>query len=195
MQGCSIWWFCRYGGTNCLTSMFIRGMHLNSRAVFFLIFLLCAGLLGVAFYMEHVMGLEPCPLCWLQRFGFMAAGLVSLLAALHGPQGFGVRVYGLFLVLSAGAGLGVAGRQLWLQSLPADQVPACGPSVDYMLDVLPWMEVLTTALKGTGDCAEVTWRFLGLSIPGWTAVFFTLVVVIGLVLMFGPRKKSDWIQG
>ncbi|MFN2362131.1 MAG: disulfide bond formation protein B [Marinobacter sp.] len=168
---------------------------MNSRAVFILIFLLCAGLLGVAFYMEHFMGLEPCPLCWLQRFGYMAAGLVSLLAALHGPQGFGIRIYGLLLVVSAGAGLGVAGRQLWLQSLPADQVPACGPSVDYMLDVLPWMEVLTTALKGTGDCAEVTWRFLGLSIPGWTAVFFTLLVITGLVMLFGRRKKSDWIQG
>lgn len=168
---------------------------MNSRAVFFLIFLLCAGLLGVAFYMEHVMGLEPCPLCWLQRFGFMAAGLVSLLAALHGPQGFGVRIYGFFLAVSAGAGLGVAGRQLWLQSLPADQVPACGPSVDYMLEVLPWMEVLTTALRGTGDCAEVTWRFLGLSIPGWTAIFFTLLVITGLVLLFRPGKKSGWIQG
>jgi disulfide bond formation protein DsbB len=113
---------------------------------------------------------------------------------LHGPQGFGVRVYGFLLAVSAGAGLGVAGRQLWLQSLPADQVPACGPSVDYMLEVLPWMEVLTTALRGTGDCAEVTWRFLGLSIPGWTAIFFALVLVIGLVMLFLPRKKSGWIQ-
>ena len=120
------------------------------------------------------MGLEPCPLCWLQRFGFMGAGLVSLLAFLHGPRGFGNRVYGLLLIVAAGAGLAVAGRQLWLQSLPADQVPACGPSVDYMLEVLPWFEVLQTALKGTGDCAEVVWRFLGLSIPGWTAVFFRL---------------------
>lgn len=168
---------------------------MNSRAVFFLIFLLCAGLLGVAFYMEHVMGLEPCPLCWLQRFGFMAAGFVSLLAALHGPHGFGARVYGLLLSVSAGAGLAMAGRQLWLQSLPADQVPACGPSVDYMLDVLPWMEVLTTALKGTGDCAEVTWRFLGLSIPGWTAIFFLLLVIVGLVMLFRPPRKPEWIQG
>ncbi len=168
---------------------------MNSRVVFFLVFLLCAGLLGVAFYMEYVMGLEPCPLCWLQRFGFMAAGLISLLAALHGPGAFGTRVYGLLMALGAGAGLGVAGRQLWLQSLPADQVPACGPSVDYMLEVLPWMDVLTTALKGTGDCAEVTWRFLGLSIPGWTAVFFTLVVIVGLVLLIRPGKKTEWIAG
>lgn len=168
---------------------------MTSRWVFGLIFVVCTGLLAVAFYMEHVMGLEPCPLCWLQRFGFMGAGLVSLLAALHGPTGFGVRIYGLLLAVTAGAGLGVAGRQLWLQSLPADQVPACGPSVDYMLEVLPFFEVLTTALRGTGDCAEVVWRFLGLSIPGWTAVFFVLLVIVGLVLLFRRSKPRGWIAG
>lgn len=141
------------------------------------------------------MGLEPCPLCWLQRFGFMGAGLVSLVAFLHGPVGFGNRVYGFFLVLTAGAGLGIAGRQLWLQSLPEDQVPACGPSVDYMLDVLPWFDVLKTALKGTGDCAEVVWRFLGLSIPGWTALFFILVILVGLLMMFRSYRSKNWLQG
>ena len=164
------------------------------RWVFAVVFLVCAGLLGVAFYMEHVMGLEPCPLCWLQRFGFMGAGLVSLLAFLHGPRGWGVRVYGFLLALTAGTGLGIAGRQLWLQSLPADQVPACGPSVDYMLEVLPWMEVLTTALKGTGDCAEVVWRFLGLSIPGWTAVFFAVLVLVGLFFLFRRPQPRSWIR-
>ncbi len=159
-----------------------------------MVFLVCAGLLAVAFYMEHVMGLEPCPLCWLQRFGFIGAGLVSLLAFVHGPAGFGNRVYGLFLVITAGAGLGVAGRQLWLQGLPPDQVPACGPSVDYMLEVLPLFEVLQTAIKGTGDCAEVVWRFLGLSIPGWTAVFFSLLVVLGFFLMFRQSTPRGWLQ-
>ncbi len=138
-------------------------------------------------------------MCWLQRFGFMGAGgLVSLLAFLHGPSGFGNRVYGLLLIVAAGAGLAVAGgRQLWLQSLPADQVPACGPSVDYMLEVLPWFEVLQTALKGTGDCAEVVWRFLGLSIPpGWTAVFFSLLIVLGglFVMLRRYSPPRDWLQ-
>ncbi|HTN34995.1 MAG TPA: disulfide bond formation protein B [Marinobacter sp.] len=168
---------------------------MTSRWVFGLIFIVCASLLGVAFYMEHVMGLEPCPLCWLQRFGFMGAGLVSLLAALQGPSGFGIRIYGFFLILTAGAGLGVAGRQLWLQSLPADQVPACGPSVEYMLEVLPFLEVLSTALKGTGDCAKVVWRFLGLSIPGWTAVAFSALIIVGLVLLFRRPRAQHWIAG
>ena len=171
------------------------GNFVRGRAIFALVFVVCAGLLGVAFYMEHVMGLEPCPLCWLQRFGFMGVGLVSFVAALHGPGQFGLRVYGLLLAVTAGAGLGVAGRQLWLQSLPADQVPACGPSVDYMLEVLPWAEVLSTALRGTGDCAVVVWRFLGLSIPGWTAVFFALLVIVGLGMLLHRGKPKGWIAG
>lgn len=155
------------------------------RLVFLFAFLVPAGLLAVAFYMEHIMGLEPCPLCWLQRFAFMAVAVVGLLAVLHNPGNIGARIYGFLLALAGGAGLGLAGRQLWLQSLPADQVPACGTSVDYMLEVFPLMEVLAMAVKGTGDCAKVVWTFLGLSIPGWTAVFFTLIVLVGLGILFG----------
>ncbi|WP_166269599.1 disulfide bond formation protein B [Marinobacter caseinilyticus] len=162
---------------------------MNRRTVFAFVFLLCAALLAVAFYMEYVMGLEPCPLCWLQRYAFMAIGLVSLVAALHNPTGIGGRVYGGVLALCSLAGLGLAGRQLWLQSLPEDQVPACGPSVEYLLEVFPLLEVLKTAVRGTGDCAEVLWRFMGLSIAGWTAVFFTLVIVVGVMLMSGVFRS------
>ncbi|WP_111493770.1 disulfide bond formation protein B [Marinobacter bohaiensis] len=160
------------------------------RLVFLLIFLVCAALLGTAFYMEYVMYLEPCPLCWLQRMALMAVGALSLLAALHNPAGWGGRIYGGLLALFAGAGGALAARQLWLQSLPADQVPACGPSVDYLLDIMPLAEVLSIALQGTGDCAEVVWRFLGLSIPGWTAVFFTLLFVIGVAILLGAFRSS-----
>ena len=161
---------------------------MNTRSIFFLIGLVCAALLGVAFYMEHVMGLEPCPLCWLQRIAFIAVAVVCLLAVIHNPGNIAARVYGGFLTVAAGAGVALAGRQLWLQSLPADQVPACGPSVEYMLDVLPLSEVFLTAIQGTGDCAEVVWRFLGLSIPGWTALFFVALAITGLVLLFRPAR-------
>jgi disulfide bond formation protein DsbB len=160
--------------------------------IFSLVFCVCVALLAVAFYMEYVMGLEPCPLCWLQRYAFLAVALVSLLAAIHDPVGLGGRIYGFFLALFAGAGLGLAGRQLWLQSLPEDQVPACGPSVDYLLDILPLFEVLSVAVKGTGDCAKVLWSFLGLSIAGWTAVFFVLMLLAGLAVLLGywsPRGR------
>lgn len=162
---------------------------MNARNMFFLIGLVCAALLGYAFYMEHVKGLEPCPLCWLQRFAFIAVAAVSLLATVHNPGKMAVRVYGALLAVTAGIGLGLAGRQLWLQSLPADQVPACGPSVEYMLEVLPLFDVLMTAVQGTGDCAAVVWRFLGLSIPGWTALFFAAIVIVGLFMAFRPPVK------
>lgn len=155
------------------------------RLVFLFAFLVPAGLLAVAFYMEHVMLLEPCPLCWLQRFAFMGVALVGLVALLHNPGNIGGRIYGFLLVLTAGIGAGLAGRQLWLQSLPEDQVPACGTSIDYMLEVFPLMEVLAMAVRGTGDCAKVVWTFLGLSIPGWTAIFFAIIILAGLAVLSG----------
>lgn len=163
---------------------------MNRRIVFSLVFLLCAALLAVAFYMEYVMGLEPCPLCWLQRYAFMAMAVVSLVAALHNPAGLTGRAYGLLLTVCSALGLALAGRQLWLQALPEDQVPACGPSVEYLLDVLPWLDVLKTAIRGTGDCAEVLWRFMGLSIAGWTAVFFSLMIVVGMAVLVGAFRAD-----
>lgn len=165
------------------------------RLVFLFAFLVPAGLLAVAFYMEHVMGLEPCPLCWLQRFAFMGVAAVGLVAFLHNPREFGARIYGLLLVLTAGTGLGLASRQLWLQSLPPDQVPACGGSVDFMLQMFPLMDVVAMAIKGTGDCAKVVWTFLGLSIPGWTAVFFSLIVLAGLAMLFGLIRGPQRLRG
>jgi disulfide bond formation protein DsbB len=162
----------------------------SRRPVFLIVFLVCAALMSVALYMEYVMNLEPCPLCWLQRFAIVGAGLVALLAALHNPRHLGGRIYGLLLALASGVGLGLAGRQLWLQSLPADQVPSCGPSVDYLLDVMPLLDVFRIALRGSGDCAKVVWQFLGLSIPGWTAVFFTLLMVVGFAILFGAFSRS-----
>ncbi|ENO14716.2 disulfide bond formation protein B [Marinobacter nanhaiticus D15-8W] len=160
------------------------------RLVFLLIFLVCAALMAVAFYMEYVMGLEPCPLCWLQRIAISVVGILALIAALHNPKEWGGRIYGLFLAVFSAVGVALAGRQLWLQSLPEDQVPACGPSVDYLLDVMPILDVFRIALQGTGDCAQVVWRFLGLSIPGWTAIFFTLLFVLGIAILFGAFGRQ-----
>ncbi len=116
------------------------------RLVFLLAFLVPAGLLAVAFYMEYVMGLEPCPLCWLQRFAFMAVAAVALVALLHNPGNVGGRIYGLLLALTAGTGAGLAGRQPRLQSLPVDVVPAPGTTVACMLEVFPLMDVLSMAI-------------------------------------------------
>lgn len=125
-------------------------------------FAACAGLLASAYYLEWVQGLEPCPLCVFQRGVFLLLALGFLLGVLAGG-----RAVAAVLAASAAGGVALAARHLWLQSLPADQVPACGPGLDYMLEAFPLWDALSMVLAGSGECAEVD-RVLGLSIPWWT---------------------------
>ncbi len=150
----------------------------------------CLALLGTALYFQHVMGLDPCPLCILQRVLVMALGGIMLLAAIHNPSHPGRRVYGGLITVVAVLGIGVAGRQVWLQNLPPDQVPACGPGLEYLLQTFPLMDALKRVFQGSGECAEVQWTFLGLSIPGWTLVIFTGIAVFGLLFLFSPRARA-----
>lgn len=158
------------------------------RALNGLTLLACAAAFGGALYMQYVDGLEPCPLCIFQRLALIAVMVLLLVATVHGPRGTGVRVYALLTALTALAGAAIAIRHLWLQSLPADEVPACGPSLEYMVDVFPWHEVLATVLSGSGECAEVSWRFLGLTIPGWSLVVFGGVLAVALIQLLRPRR-------
>jgi len=159
-----------------------------SRMISLLVFLGCMALIAAALYMEHVMMLDPCPLCIFQRVMVIATGIIALIAAIHGPQMRGIQIYGGLMIVSAAIGGAISTRQLWLQSLPADQVPACGASLDYLLDVFPLFEVLTMVLTGDGTCAEVALRFLGLSIPGWTLVGFIILAAIGLFQVLRPKS-------
>jgi len=143
-------------------------------------FAACAGLLAYALYAQHGLGLEPCPLCIFQRVAVLALGILFLLAAAHGPAGVGRRIYGGLLALAAAAGAGVAGRHVWLQNLPPDQVPACGPGLDFMLQSFGLGEVLRMALSGSGECADVDWSLLGLSMPAWVLICFVLLGGYGL---------------
>tara|TARA_R110001606_G_scaffold171956_5_gene318080 strand:- start:9045 stop:9551 length:507 start_codon:yes stop_codon:yes gene_type:complete len=161
----------------------------SPRAVFALGFLGCLAAMGGALYLQHVVGLEPCPLCIFQRVAVIAAAVVLLIATLHGPRGAGMRVYAGLTLLACLAGAGIAIRHLWLQSLPADQVPTCGPGLDYMLDVFPLKEVLAEVLSGSGECAEVSWRFLGLTLPGWSLVVFAGLGALSLVQLLRPRRN------
>ena len=142
---------------------------LRPRGLFAAMFLAAAALLGTAFYMEHVLLLEPCPLCMMQRIWVALAGLLALAAALHGRA---VRAWSAGVAAAAVVGSGFSLRQLWLQSLPPDEVPACGPGLAYMIERFPLSEVLRAMVLGTGNCAEVAWTFLGLSIPAWVLVAF-----------------------
>ena len=141
-------------------------------------------LLAGALIMEHIFMMDPCPLCLMQRVWFAIAGLLALAALIHSPR-WGI--YPLLTIVAALIGGGFSIRQLWLQSLPADQVPACGPGMDYMLENFPLGDVLTAMTSGTGDCAEVVWQF-GLTIPGWALVgFVAIIVVAGLQLRSALR--------
>ncbi|MGY6519000.1 MAG: disulfide bond formation protein B [Lysobacteraceae bacterium] len=152
-------------------------MTWSFRARFGAGFAACAGLMGYALFAQHVQGLEPCPLCVFQRVAMIALGLVFLLGFLHGPRGaVGRWIYAVLAVVAAGVGVGVAGRHVWLQSLPPDEVPACNlMSLDYMREAFPMREVVSRVLSGSGECAEIDWTFLGLSMPGWVLVWFVLL--------------------
>jgi disulfide bond formation protein DsbB len=133
-------------------------------------FLACAALLAYAYYAQFVMHLEPCPLCIFQRLGVFAVGIAFGLAALQDPTGWGRRVYAALIGAAALVTLGVAARHLYIQSLPPGSVPACGASLDFMLKVFPLSDVLVKVLTGSGECAKITWRFLGLSMPAWVLI-------------------------
>ncbi|HEX3603379.1 MAG TPA: disulfide bond formation protein B [Steroidobacteraceae bacterium] len=133
-------------------------------------FLVCVCLLAYAYYAQYGMHLEPCPLCIFQRIGVFILGLVFLIAAFHDPAAFGRRAYAVLVGLAALITIGVAARHLYIQSLPSGAVPACGASLDFMLKIFSLSEVLVKVLTGSGECATVTWEFLGLAMPAWVLI-------------------------
>ena len=154
----------------------MKPFRASFRTQFLLGFMACAGLLAYAFYVQFQDGLEPCPLCIFQRVAFAALGIVFLIGGLHAPTGpAGRRVYGVLSLLNAGVGMAIAGRHVWLQNLPPDEVPTCGPGLDYMIDAMPISGVIRKVLTGSGECASVDWTFFGLSMPAWTLVCFIVL--------------------
>jgi len=132
--------------------------------------LVCLALLGYAWYAQMHLGLDPCPLCIFQRVGIAATGVLFLLAAVHQPRARGALVYGVLILAAALVTLGIAARHVWIQHLPPDSVPSCGATLDYMLEVFPLTDVIRKVLTGSGECAQVTWTFLGLSMPAWVGL-------------------------
>lgn len=145
--------------------------------------LVCAGLIGYALYAQYVLGLEPCPLCVFQRIAVIGCGIVFAVAAAQGPGRKGAMAYAVVMLFVASTGAAVAMRHLWIQALPAGEVPACGAGLDYMLETLPFADVLAKVFLGSGECAAVDWRFLGLALPGWTLVFFLTMIAAAFALI------------
>jgi disulfide bond formation protein DsbB len=143
----------------------------------------CAGLMGWALWLQYGLGLDPCPLCSLQRMVVVAIGVVFLIAGIHNPRRVGAAVYAGLTVILGLFGAVTAMRHVWIQSLPKGDVPECGMGLNYMLETMPLTDVLSKVFKGSGECSEIGWTFLGLSIPGWTLIFFIAMIVAALVLI------------
>jgi len=145
----------------------------NPRRIYTLLILAGIGMMAVALFMENVLVLKPCMLCYLQRFFSILLGIIGFIGFFHNPKKINTfKIYLTAAILSTVFGAGFSLRQLYLQSLPADLVPSCAPDIGYLFDSLPFIEVVMMAIQGDGNCAEVMWSFLGVSIPGWTLIAF-----------------------
>ena len=145
--------------------------------------IVCAGLMGWALWLQYGLDLEPCPLCVFQRIAVIATGVVFLVAAIHNPGRIGAIFYAVLTTITAGIGAALAEWHVWIQGQPKGSVPACGMGLNYMLETMPLTEVIAKVLKGSGECAEQGWLFMGLAIPSWTFVFFVAMIASAIVLV------------
>ncbi len=160
----------------------------NIRLTFLLVFATSVAMMIAALIMQYVFDMEPCPLCVSQRVFVILAGVIALIATIQTPGVTGTRVYSSLGFIACAVGGGISARHVWLQNLPEHLVPTCGPGLSYMFDALPFLDALKLLFQGDGNCADVVWNFLGLSIPAWTLICF-----IGLAIIFiwqGIRASS-----
>ena len=162
----------------------------NPRIFFIFIFIICVALLAFGLYLEHFKGLDACPLCIFQRIAYISIALVTLIGVLHNPVGLLLIIYKTSIVILSATGALIAGRQIWLQHLPPELVPECGPGLDYMLNVFPFADAVKMVLAGSGECAEVKWRFVSLSIPEWSLIFFIGISIVTMLSIFYDKIKN-----
>jgi disulfide bond formation protein DsbB len=159
------------------------------RAQFFTGLLVCAALLAYALFEQFQMGVEPCPKCIFQRVAFISMGVFFLIGGVHSPRGaIGRRIYAILVAIAAAVGAVVAIRHLIVQFTPHDPLMAgCGPGLNYLLDAFPVAEAIKKAFMAAGDCGEINWTFLGLTMPGWSLIWFVLLG--GGALWAGLRRR------
>ncbi|WP_114701446.1 disulfide bond formation protein B [Psychrobacter proteolyticus] len=157
----------------------------------FLVIMAIIGMSFALFYLQRHLGLSPCPLCIFQRVGLIVMGGFALISALFNPKS---KVIRLLLWLGSLIGIGwataVAARHVWLQHLPADQVPSCGPGLNYWLDTLPILQVFKEVFAGSGECASVDWTFIGLSIPEQSLILFSVLLIVHVLILLRIVKPT-----
>ena len=157
------------------------------RLPFFALAAIGTGLLGFGLYLQHVTGLEPCPMCIMQRYAFATAVVLALVAGVHASTGRMRTGYGVMLALLALAGGGVAARQSWIQRFPPD-IATCGPGLEYLMESFPLTEAFPMIFRGAGDCSAIDWSLLGLSIANWSLLSFAGVLLLALHVIFRPLR-------
>jgi disulfide bond formation protein DsbB len=162
---------------------------ISNRILYLLGALFASGLMGFGLYLQYVKHQDPCPLCMVQRVIFIAILVVYALAFLQGPKRIGARLYAALISVLSLSGIGVAARHIWIQHLPPDQVPACGPGLDYMLETMPMSNVLKELMHGSGECAAHGWTFLTLGIPEWSLLCY--LALGGWAVLIALRKNPD----
>ena len=163
-------------------------LQLTPRLGYLAGFLACGGLFAFALYLQYYEYQNPCPLCILQRVAFIAMMAVFLVAAAHGPRRIGAYVYSTLLVIIAAIGAAIATRHVWLQHLPPNQVPECGPGLNYMLNKFPLAQALEKVFRGSGECAEAGWTFLSFTIAEWSLLWFVLLGALAVAIAVFARK-------
>ncbi len=152
-----------------------------------IVLIVMLAMLFALYYLEGVLLLDPCPLCMVDRGILVVIAVICLIAFVHNSSGSMRWVYSIVAGLFSVFGIGVAARHIWLQGLPPDQVPECGPDLSYMLDVFPLGDVIKRIFTGSGQCAEVSWTFLGFTIPQQTLFLFILIFVL---VIFAHLKSN-----
>ncbi|MDR2688325.1 MAG: disulfide bond formation protein B [Azoarcus sp.] len=164
--------------------MLTRLLYLPIRPTLFALFVLCFGELGFGLYLQHGLGLKPCPMCIMQRYALITIGLIALIGGWHERRG---KIYSTVILLAALAGGGIAAWQSWLQFNPPGMAQ-CGPGLEYMLENFPLTQLLPMLFRGAGDCSDPAWVFLGLSIANWSFVNFVMLTVLALWLILRRAK-------
>jgi len=136
--------------------------------------------MSYALYAEHILGLEPCPMCIFQRLSTILLGLIFLIGSFPIASRSSRLIIGLLISLTSLSGILVASRHVWLQNLPSEKVPGCGPGLDFMVENFPLSDVFEMVLSGSGECANVDWSLLGLSMPAWVIISLSILAIFGL---------------
>lgn len=170
----------------------LRSLRLYRRGTNAALLLACIAMLVYALFLQYYRGLQPCPLCMFQRFAVVGLALVFALALMAADNWELLRrVVAVLLGLVAAAGAGVAIRHLYIQSLPPGEVPSCGATLDYMLDVFPLSEVVRKVLTGSGECAKIDWTLFGLSMPGWVLIVMVVLGAAGIAVNWPARRSPS----